>query len=120
MKETLTVEMTKDELWFMVDGFQAIYGCAAPDPRTYPDHDDLVPPGITKEEADKQIRRLEARWDERYASHFKWAKRLRRLERKETKCFGTYDEGNNACLGCLDDYNCSQLTDIIKAKGHCP
>ena len=120
MKETLTVEMTKDELWFMVDGFWNTYGCAEPDPRTS-DHADYIRSGpYTKEEANERIRRLKVTWDERYASHFKWAKRLRRLERKEVKCFGTYDESNNACLGCLDDYNCSQLTDIIKAKGHCP
>lgn len=105
MKKTLAVEVTLSEAWFIVEGFWTVYGCAEPDPR-YSDH-----------ETESNLEHLIQKWDARYALLLTWAKRVRRLERKEEACFGSYDSDHKMCRNACSNIDCIKITNIIKNKG---
>lgn len=101
-KDTLTVEMTEEDIEYIVGSFWNNYGHGLPDPRTYP-HDELmnyIPPGSTKEEKKEFISSLCKEWDERYARLKVWKRRLRRLRKKNNPCFGSPDSNNAECKDC--------------------
>jgi hypothetical protein len=102
----MKVEIALKEAWMILDSFWNNYGSGVPDPRKYDISD------YTRDKA--EIQNLKEVWDARYAWRLKWAKRVRRMERKERKCFGCYSK----CRAhCCEQADCEEIETIIKNKG---
>lgn len=83
MKEqTIKVELTLDEVNFLLAGYANTVGCAEPDPREDDEHRIYLEggygPGV-----EEHIEELEEEWDWRYAFKKKLNRWHRRLEKKE-------------------------------------
>jgi len=110
-KDTILIEMTADDLEYIIDSFWNNYGSGRPDPRRC-SSEELK--NYFRDEED--IEESKEEWDERYKTHRKWVLRYRRLMNKIKSCFGSEHTPSESCDACPLHKRCEEVQAIANGK----